>query len=80
MTEKRKPRIAANLESTGGVLTELTRVYRAARHGDLDTQDAGRLATILVAIRGTIESRELEARLTMVEAALSIDSKRGFRQ
>ena len=43
---KRKVRIG-HLVSVGGVVTELGRVYRQARCGDIDTVETGRLDDML---------------------------------
>ena len=68
MKEKRKPvpRVG-RLDSIGCVASELGKLYRASRHGDLDTLDATRLATVLREIRATIESDDIEKRLTVLE-------------
>ncbi len=67
MSEKPKIRIG-RLDSVGGVVTELGRIYRQARRGDLDVGDATRLAMILREIRGAVEVGDMEARLLAVEA------------
>ena len=47
MTEpERKVRIGP-LDTVGGVVVEMGRVYRQARRGDIDTVDAGRLVYML---------------------------------
>ena len=66
MTEKGKIRIGP-LNSVGGVVTELGKVYRQARCGQLDVGDATRLAMILREIRGALESAEIEKRLDALE-------------
>ena len=66
MSEKEKPRIG-RLDTVGGVVTELARVYRLARRGELDVGDATRLAMILREIRCALEVSEFEARLLAVE-------------
>ncbi len=59
----------APLTTIGGVLTELGKVYRAARRGQLDTGDATRLAFILREIRIALESSDIEKRLEALEGA-----------
>ena len=55
------------LNTVGGVVTELGRVYRQARRGELDVGDATRLATVLREIRCALEVSDFENRLTAVE-------------
>ena len=66
MSEKAKIRIS-RLDSVGGVVCELGRIYREARRGQLDVGDATRLAMILREIRCSLEVSEFEARLLAVE-------------
>ena len=54
------------------MLTELSRVYRAAWTGKLMWPDAGSAARILREIRQTIEGSELEQRIEAIEARLNI--------
>ena len=58
MTEKRKVRIG-RLTTVGQVASELGRLYRQARRGDVAVADASRLATILAAMRQCLEASEL---------------------
>ena len=66
MSEKPKIRIGP-LDSVGGVVRELGRIYRQARKGELDVGDATRLAMILREIRCALEVSDFEARLLAVE-------------
>ena len=68
MSEKAKVRIG-RLDTIGGVVTELGRVYREARRGELDVGDATRLAYILREIRCALELSEFEKRLEALESA-----------
>jgi hypothetical protein len=43
------------LDGIGGVVLELGRLYRAARRGEVESQDAARLAAILSATRSALE-------------------------
>jgi len=52
------PRIARNLDEPAGWLSELASLYRSARRGQLDTQDASRLA-YLCAVAGKL-ARDVE--------------------
>ena len=66
MSVKAKIRIGP-LDTVGGVVTELGRVYREARRGQLDVGDATRLAMVLREIRSALEVSEFEVRLRAVE-------------
>ena len=56
------------LDSVGGVVTELGRIYRQARRGELDVGDATRLAMILREIRCALEAGDIERRIAELEA------------
>ena len=66
MSAQKKVRIG-RLDSVGGVVTELGRIYRQARCGELPVGDATRLATILREVRCALEVSDFENRLTAVE-------------
>ena len=66
-----------NLNTVGGILTELGRVYRAGWSGALEWQDAACAARILREIRITIEGGELEQRLERLEEHLSVAKPNG---
>ena len=68
MSEQKKLRIRG-LNTVGGVVSELGRVYREARRGDLDMADATRLASILREIRCALVSDDHDRRLDALEAA-----------
>ena len=55
------------LSTVGNVIVELARVYRHARHGQIDTLDASRLAGILTQIRQALEEQEFERRIRALE-------------
>lgn len=61
------PRRIGPLNSVRRVREELSRVYKDARRGLLPTQDASRLAFILMTLYRVIEGGELEARLAKLE-------------
>ncbi len=67
LSMKTKIRIGP-LNTVGGVVTELGKVYRQARRGEVDVGDATRLAMILREIRCALEVGDMEARLLAVEA------------
>ena len=52
------------------IACEIARVYRHARRDEIDSTVAYRLATILGIMAKTLETSELEKRLTEIEAAL----------
>ena len=66
MADKKKKRVG-KLDTLGGVLTEMGRVYREMRNKELDTLEGSRLVSALTQIRGTLELSELELRLRILE-------------
>ncbi len=74
MERERRIRIG-RLTTVGQVASELGRLYRQARRGDVAVADASRLATILAAMRQCLEASELERRITEMEAALAVNTK-----
>jgi hypothetical protein len=66
LSEKAKIRIG-RLDTVGGVVVELGRIYRQARRGQLDVGDASRLATILREIRSALEASDIERRIEALE-------------
>ena len=67
MSAQKKVRIG-RLDTVGGVVTELGRVYRQARRGELDVGDATRLAMVLREIRCALEVSDIEKRFEALEA------------
>ena len=63
----RKMRIGP-LDTVGGVCTELAKVYREARRGDLDMSDAKGLTYVLREIRCALEASDIERRIEALEA------------
>ena len=53
MTDKKKKRVG-KLDTLGGVLTEMGRVYREMRNKERDTLEGSRLVSALTQIRGTL--------------------------
>jgi hypothetical protein len=72
---KRNPRIGP-LDTIGGVVTELGRVYRLARRGEMDVADATRLAYILRELRCALEAGDIEARIEALEQRKSAGIRR----
>ncbi len=68
MSEKAKPRIG-RLDTVGGVVTELGRIYRLARRSELDMADAKALTYVLREIRCALEASDIERRLEAMEAS-----------
>lgn len=66
MSDKAEIRIG-KMADIGGVITEMGRVYRQMRRGDLDTLDGKRLVDVLTAIRQSMEVKDVEARLRALE-------------
>ncbi len=67
MSDKAKVRIS-KLDSVGGVVTELARVYRQARRGELDMTEAKGLTYVLREIRCALEASDIERRIEQLEA------------
>ena len=68
MSKKAKPRIGP-LNTVGGVVTELGRIYRLARRSELDMADAKALTYVLREIRCALEAGDIERRLEALEAS-----------
>lgn len=64
---KAKPR-CGRLNTVGRVRRELIRLYKEARNGELDVNDASKLANILFLAARLLEGQELEARIAKLEA------------
>ena len=66
MTDRANIRIG-KMDTLGGVIDEMKRVYREMRRGSLDTMEGKRLADVLTAIRQGMEISEIELRLRDLE-------------
>jgi hypothetical protein len=62
------PRVGA-LASIGDVRHEASRLYRAARRGEVAAADASRMANVLALIVRCLEGADLERRVEALEAA-----------
>lgn len=60
----------ARLDKLSGILSELGRVYREARRGEIDIQDGTRLASILATMRLVVEGSEIERRVAELETRM----------
>lgn len=69
MADKAKTRIG-KLNTIGGVVTEMGRVYRQMRREELDTLDGSRLVNVLAEIRKSLELGEQERRIAALEAKI----------
>jgi len=65
--EPAPPRLRLKLTSAGDVRRELARLYREARSGRVETQDASRLGNLLAILGRLIETSDLERRLEALE-------------
>lgn len=61
------PRLRLRLASMDDVKTELARLYREAKSGKRDTQDASRMANMLSILGRLIEGSDLEKRILELE-------------
>ena len=65
---KRRVRIG-HLNTLAGVVSELAKVYRAARRHELDMVEAKSLTYMLMALRSALEAGDIERRLEGLEEA-----------
>ena len=75
----RKVRIGP-LETVGHVVTELGRVYRLARRGELEMDEAKSLTYMLREIRCALEAGDVERRLEELETTFSPESVEPWRR
>lgn len=66
MSNNAKPRIGP-LNTVGGVITEMGKVYRETRRGELESVEGSRLVSMLTQLRTAIEDGEFERRLLDLE-------------
>jgi len=66
LKEKAKIRIGP-LVTSGDVKTEIARVYRQARRGQLDTSEGTKLVYMLRVLLTAIETTDVERRLDVLE-------------
>ena len=64
---KRAQRVG-RLHTVGHIVSEMGKLYRQARKGEINSADASRLASILALMRQGLEASELERRLAALEA------------
>ena len=67
MAETQPRKRIGPLDTIGGVVTELGKVYREARRGVLDIGDATRLTYILRELRCALEAGDIERRIEELE-------------
>ncbi len=80
MTKRtRKVRIGP-LETVGHVVTELGRVYRLARRGELEMDEAKSLTYMLREIRCALEAGDVERRLEELETTFSPESAEPWKR
>ena len=63
---KRAQRVG-RLDTVGRIVSEMGRLYRQARRGEINSSDASRLASILALMRQGLEASDLERRLAELE-------------
>jgi hypothetical protein len=64
----RRKAFRARLETIRDVQNQIARLYREARSGTIDVQDASRLANVLAILGRMIGESEFEARIAALEA------------
>ena len=67
MSDQAKIRIG-HLDSVGGVVTELGRIYRLARRHEMDMTEVKGLTYVLREIRCALEASDIEQRIAALEA------------
>ncbi len=77
--KKRKVRVGP-LETVGHVVTELGRVYRLARRGEMKMEEAKGYTYILREIRCALEAGDVERRLEELEATFSPESAEPWKR
>lgn len=84
MTEKvTSPRHMARvgkLKTAGQIISELGKIYRLCRRGQLKISDAAQMARILEIMQRCQEASELERRLDAMESAIGSASVVPFRK
>jgi hypothetical protein len=64
------PRVGG-LKTIGQVATELAKLYRRTRRGEVDVADASKLASVLGILRTCLEAGDVETRIRTLEASLA---------
>ena len=70
MTERKRRVRIGRLTNVGQIASEIARVYRHARHGDIDSTEGYKLASILGVMAKCLEASELERRLNEIETVM----------
>ena len=65
-----KPPRVGRLRTLGDVVSEMAKVYRSCRRGDLPRPDGSRLVYMLTSLRQSMESSDLERRIVKLEVAM----------
>ena len=65
---KTRAQRVGRLHTVGHIVSEMGKLYRQARKGEINSADASRLASILALMRQGLEASELERRLAALEA------------
>lgn len=66
--QPKRPRLRVKLDNVGRVASELARVYRAMKQGDLSSEQGKSRAQVLSALRAALEAEQFEKRLAAIEA------------
>lgn len=66
-TPKIRAQRVGRLHTVGHIVSEMGKLYRQARCGEINSADASRLASILALMRQGLEASELERRLAALE-------------
>ena len=69
MAERQRKIRIGHLDTLGGVVAELAKVYRHARRGEMDMTEAKSLTYVLRELRSCLEAGDIERRLDQLEEA-----------
>ena len=76
MTDRQRKLRIGRLDTVGGVVVELGRVYRLARRNEMDITEAKGLAFVLREIRCALEASDIERRIEALEEAKIVPLRR----
>ena len=79
MTDKKRKTPIGRLHTVGHVVTELGRVYRLARRGEMDLGDAKSLTYVLRELRCALEAGDVERRLEALESVETLAQHQGWQ-
>ena len=76
MTDRQRKLRIGRLDTVGGVVVELGRVYRLARRNEMEMTDAKALTYVLREIRCALEASDIERRIEALEESKIVPLRR----